>query len=98
MKKALITGISGQDGAYLAKHLLEHDYMVYGGLRRGAERSLWRLDYLKIKEKITIVELEMCEFSNLHRVLVEVRPDNFSTWRPSRLLKLVCYAPLYHRR
>ena len=47
-KKALITGITGQDGAYLAKFLLEKDYIVFGSYRRLSTLNLWRLEYLNI--------------------------------------------------
>ena len=50
-KKALITGISGQDGAYLAKFLLNKGYKVEGGERQNASGSLWRLGELGIEKK-----------------------------------------------
>ena len=53
MKKALITGITGQDGAYLAHLLLEKNYEVFGGIRRNSQDELHRLRVLKIHEKIT---------------------------------------------
>jgi len=46
MKKALITGITGQDGAYLAKFLLDKGYKVYGTYRRLSTPNFWRLQYL----------------------------------------------------
>ena len=54
MKKkiALITGISGQDGAYLAKFLLKKNYKIIGLERRSARSNNWRLEKLKIKDKI----------------------------------------------
>ena len=50
MKKALITGITGQDGAYLANLLLEKNYEVFGGIRRNSQDELHRLRVLKIHE------------------------------------------------
>ena len=49
MKKVLITGITGQDGPYLAKLLLEKGYKVYGLRRRTSTKNFWRLDFLKNK-------------------------------------------------
>lgn len=55
MKKALITGITGQDGAYLAKLLLEKDYLVHGFAPRRSSENIWRLEYLDIGNKITFI-------------------------------------------
>ena len=52
--KAIITGIGGQDGAYLAKHLLEKGYEIIGIARRSSVNNLLRLDVLGIRDKIEI--------------------------------------------
>ncbi len=75
MKKALITGIRGQDGAYLAKLLLDLGYQVYGADRRSSDSSYWRLEYLKIKDKIKLVYMDLLEYSNIIDVIKEIRPD-----------------------
>ena len=49
MKKAIITGITGQDGAYLAELLLNKGYKVYGAYRRTSSQNFWRIDYLGIR-------------------------------------------------
>ena len=54
MKIALITGISGQDGAYLAKFLLKKKYKVIGLDRRSSRNDNWRLNYLGINDKIIL--------------------------------------------
>ena len=51
-KRALITGITGQDGPYLAKFLLEKNYDVYGLLPRRSKQDLYNLEYLNIKNNI----------------------------------------------
>lgn len=53
MKNALITGITGQDGAYLAKFLLNKGYDVYGTYRRISTPNFWRLQHLEIFDKVT---------------------------------------------
>lgn len=68
-KKALITGITGQDGAYLAQFLLSKNYEVYGGERQNASGSLWRLNELKIEKDIKIVPFELLEENNIHNVI-----------------------------
>ena len=53
-KTALITGITGQDGAYLAEFLLSKGYKVYGGYRRLSSPNFWRLEELAVKDKINL--------------------------------------------
>ena len=69
MKTALVTGISGQDGAYLSQLLLDKGYRVIGGDRRTASGSLWRLDELGILNEIELIDFELAELTNIQRVL-----------------------------
>ena len=64
-KRALITGITGQDGAYLAKFLIEKNYKVFGTYRRISTPNFWRLQALDIKDKITIIPLELSDSSSI---------------------------------
>jgi len=75
MKRALIIGITGQDGAYLAQLLLEKGYQVYGGYRRSANTNYESLRYLNIFERVQMLPLELLEISNIIRVLEHCRPD-----------------------
>jgi len=75
MKKALITGIRGQDGAYLSKLLLEKGYKVYGADRRSGDSSLWRLKELGIDKKIHHIYMDLLEYSNVVEVIKEIKPD-----------------------
>ena len=69
MKKiALITGVSGQDGAYLAKHLLEKNYKVVGTDRRSARGNNWRLKRLGIEDKVIFEEMEIGEIYEIDRI------------------------------
>lgn len=74
-KVALITGISGQDGAYLARLLLHEGYEVYGAMRRSSTPNVWRLDALGIRNDVRLVSMDLAEFSNVQRVLEYVKPD-----------------------
>lgn len=74
-KKALITGITGQDGAYLAQHLLEQGYEVYGAYRRNASTNVWRLEELGVADQVKLISFDLLEFSNILRVIDKVRPD-----------------------
>jgi GDPmannose 4,6-dehydratase len=75
MRKALITGITGQDGAYLARLLLQKGYRVFGGVRRNGYNSLERLEYLGVADKVQIVPLELLEHTNLMDIVEHVEPD-----------------------
>ncbi|NPV29973.1 MAG: GDP-mannose 4,6-dehydratase [Firmicutes bacterium] len=74
-KKALITGVTGQDGAYLAKLLLEKGYKVYGTFRRTTGIMSWRLEELGILDKIKLVPMDLLELTNIIRVIEDIRPD-----------------------
>lgn len=67
-KSALITGISGQDGAYLAKYLLAKNYKVVGTDRRSARGNNWRLKRLDIEDKIIFEEMEIGEIYEIDRI------------------------------
>lgn len=73
-KKAIITGIAGQDGAYLAKLLLEKGYRVLGGDRRSSRQST-RLDYMGIADDVERVDFELSEFTNIARLIQNEQPD-----------------------
>jgi GDPmannose 4,6-dehydratase len=72
MKTALITGANGQDGSYLAEHLLEEGYRVYGLVRRASARSFQRLSHLL--EKIELVAGDLLDQTSLITALREVEP------------------------
>ena len=74
-KKALITGISGQDGAYLAQHLLSLDYEVYGLLARRSTPTTWRLEYLGILDKVHLIDGDLTDMASIVRALLECKPD-----------------------
>jgi GDPmannose 4,6-dehydratase len=74
-KRALITGIRGQDGAYLAKLLLDKGYEVWGADRRSGEGSNWRLKELGIEDKVKIIYMDLLEITNIKRVIETIKPD-----------------------
>ena len=73
MKKALITGITGQDGSYLAEFLLEKRYEVHGIVRRASLSNTARIDH--ILDRITLHDGDLADSSSLLRVINIVRPD-----------------------
>ncbi|MFC1623233.1 GDP-mannose 4,6-dehydratase [Patescibacteria group bacterium] len=74
-KKALITGILGQDGPYLAKLLIEKDYEVYGLIRRYTNPNFENTDYLGVTEKINFLTGDMTDECSLNNIIKTVQPD-----------------------
>ena len=75
MKKALITGITGQDGAYLAEFLLKKGYKVYGTFRRLSTPNFWRLQYLGIFEKIELLPVDLLDSFSITEAIKLAQPD-----------------------
>lgn len=75
MKRALITGITGQDGAYLAKFLLDKGYQVFGTYRRTSTPNFWRLSYLDIFPKVKLIPIDLTDHGSLCEALAVSRPD-----------------------
>jgi len=94
-KKALVTGVTGQDGAYLARLLLSKGYEVYGAARRTASLNHWRLVDLGIEKDIRFVELELAEFSNILRTIDKVRPDEVYNLAAQSFVGTSFEQPLY---
>lgn len=98
MKKALITGITGQDGAYLAELLLSKGYEVYGILARRATATTWRLEYLNILDKVELIEGDLTDVTSIIRAVEQTEPDEFynlgaqsfvgTSWRQPQLTAL----------
>ena len=74
-KAALITGITGQDGSYLAKFLIEKGYAVYGLFARRTADTMWRLRYLGIAESVHLIEGDLIDLSSLIRALEKSEAD-----------------------
>jgi GDPmannose 4,6-dehydratase len=75
MKTALITGIRGQDGAYLAKLLLDKGYEVYGADRRSGDAGFSRLHKMGIYHDVKIVYMDLLELTNIMRIIEKIMPD-----------------------
>lgn len=75
MKKALICGVSGQDGAYLSKLLLEKGYEVYGGSRDAQTSTFSNLDHLKIKDSISLLSINLHDFRSVLQSIKKIKPD-----------------------
>ena len=75
MKKALITGITGQDGSYLAEFLLEKGYEVHGVTRRASISNTLRIDHLILANEIRLHDGDLSDSSSLIRVISLIQPD-----------------------
>jgi GDPmannose 4,6-dehydratase len=77
LKKAIITGITGQDGAYLAQLLLEKGYEVYGTYRRTSSVNFWRIEELGIEnhQNLHLIEYDLTDQSNSIRMVIDIKPD-----------------------
>ena len=74
MKKAIITGINGQDGAYLADYLINIGYRVIG-FTRNIKNSFKGLEYLKIKDKVELIECNLLDIEDVHKLILRFQPD-----------------------
>ena len=74
-KRAIISGITGQDGSYLAELLLDKGYEVTGMIRRSSSPNLWRIEHLL--DRITLRPADLLDQLSLVRVIQDVQPDEF---------------------
>tara|TARA_B100002049_G_scaffold83849_1_gene61867 strand:+ start:741 stop:1811 length:1071 start_codon:yes stop_codon:yes gene_type:complete len=77
MKTAFITGITGQDGAYLAKLLLEKGYEVHGGVRRISQPETTRLEQIGVAKDVQLHEFDLSEPNNIFRTIQKIEMDEF---------------------
>jgi len=94
-KSALVTGITGQDGAYLAKLLLEKGYEVHGGVRRIGVISTSRLDELGVTDDVQIHDFELLEESNIRRVIDKSAPDEVYNLAAQSFVGVSFEQPIY---
>ena len=94
-KKALITGIMGQDGAYLAKFLLSKNYKVYGAYRRNSNYENNRLRKLNIENKVELIDLEINEFASVNYVINKIKPDEIYNLAAMSFVASSFEQPLY---
>lgn len=95
-RKALITGITGQDGAYLADLLLENGYQVFGLVRRSSTSEVgdFRLRWLGVADKVRLVDGDITDLSSLMRVLRAVQPDEVYNLAAQSFVKSSWQQPL----
>lgn len=95
MKKALITGITGQDGSYLAELLLEKGYEVHGMVRRASISNTGRIDHLIRDNRIQLHGGDMADSSSIVRIIGLVRPDEIYNLAAQSHVQVSFEAPEY---
>lgn len=95
MKKALITGITGQDGSYLAEFLLEKGYEVHGIVRRASISNTARIDHLIEKNAIFLHDGDLSDSSGLIRLVGEIKPDEIYNLAAQSHVQVSFDAPEY---
>jgi GDPmannose 4,6-dehydratase len=75
MKRALITGITGQDGAYLAKFLLEKGYQVFGTFRRTSTPNFWRLQEVGVFDQVNLIPADLIDSASIAEAITVAEPD-----------------------
>ena len=95
MKKALITGITGQDGSYLAEFLLEKGYEVHGIVRRASISNTARIDHLIEKNAIHLHDGDLSDSSGLIRLVGEIKPDEIYNLAAQSHVQVSFDAPEY---
>ena len=94
MKKAIITGIAGQDGAFLAELLINKGYEVIGADRRRVDNDYPRLTSLGIKDKVKLVYFDLLEINNINKLIIEEQPDEFYNLAAQSFVKASFDLPL----
>ena len=94
-KRALITGITGQDGSYLSQFLIEKGYEVYGAVRRTSSINTGRLSELDILNKINLVAMDLAEITNIQRVIEEIKPDEIYNLAAQSFVQTSFDQPIY---
>ena len=94
-KRALITGISGQDGSYLSQILLDKGYEIYGAVRRTSTINTGRLFELDILNKVNLVAMDLAEITNIQRVIEEVKPDEIYNLAAQSFVQTSFDQPIY---
>lgn len=74
-RSALILGVTGQDGALLARHLLERDWVVHGGFRRGEAGKLWRLEEMGLLQKVRLHSIDIQEPHQILEAFAALKPE-----------------------
>src|SRR4051812_31503260 len=93
-RKALISGITGQDGAYLARLLLQKGYEVFGLLARRSTDTTWRLRELGVYPSTRLIDADIGDLSSVIRALHSTEPDEYYNLASQSFVATSWYQPL----
>ncbi|MCZ8168364.1 MAG: GDP-mannose 4,6-dehydratase [Flavobacterium sp.] len=97
MKNAVITGVTGQDGAYLTQLLLQKGYRVFGTYRRSSSMNFWRLEELGVLNhaNLSLVEFDLNDITSCIRLLESCQPEEFYNLAAQSFVGVSFDQPLY---
>lgn len=95
MKRALITGITGQDGAYLSQFLLRQGYRVFGGWHRGSTVNTWRLEKLGILADVDLIPFELSDETSIIKLIELSKPDELYNFAAQSFVPVSFDQPSY---
>ena len=96
MKKiAFVTGMTGQDGPYLAQHLLQHDYKVYGLVKRYSNPNLSNLNYLGIENDVELITGDITDDANMNHLIRTLKPNEFYNLAAQSFVQTSFDQPIY---
>ena len=95
MKKAFITGITGQDGSFLAELLIEKGYEVHGIIRRASNFNTQRIDHIMGKPQLQLYHGDLSDSANLNKLLSTIRPDEIYNLGAQSHVKVSFEVPEY---
>ncbi len=93
MKKVLITGITGQDGSYLADFLLKKEYRIFGMIRRNSTENLIRIEH--IRDRIELVQADLLDQMSIMKLIREIQPDEIYNLAAQSFVPTSWDQPLY---
>ena len=95
MKKAIITGVNGQDGSYLAELLLDKGYEVHGTIRRSSSFNTWRIDHIREHENFHWHYADVTDPVSISNLISKIKPDEFYNLAAQSHVKISFEIPYY---
>lgn len=95
MKKAIITGVNGQDGSYLAELLLDKGYEVHGTIRRSSSFNTWRIDHIREHENFHWHYADVTDPVSISNLITKIKPDEFYNLAAQSHVKISFEIPYY---
>ena len=95
MKKAIITGVNGQDGSYLSELLIEKGYEVHGTIRRSSSFNTWRIDHLRDNPNFHWHYADITDPVSISNLVSDIKPDEFYNLAAQSHVKISFEIPYY---